>query len=522
MVGCLMALSLVLASCVTPAKLIPFCGNEWFLLGINYPWINYGHDFGTTAWGHIGVSEVLNEGWQHQTYYDSQGITRVRRSSERTYTGEYSLQLITQIVGGDPNISKGEAFVDLRHHAPSGVDVPANLEGVTLRCWIYAPWASGGESDHLNGLQIFVKDENWHSEYGTWVNITEGQWNEVTLTPSRQTPHWGSMDKGFDPTRIIMIGVKVAVGSGSTAQYDGAFYMDTFKVGDEVWFDFESPSTAEEDFEEIAGCGIRVVRWFVFADGRASPEFDNNGMVVGFDDFFYDDMDAALEAAQKYGIYLILVLFDFHLCDTAEMENEVQVGGHADLITDPAKRQSFIDNALEPMLSRYGGHPNILAWEVMNEPELAMMIDGGGEVGQPVSVETMQDFVRIIAQHIKETPERLVTLGSVSREWLNLWTDAGLDFYQYHYYDYMEQEMPFDIPYEELELDKPCILGEFPTKDSNISVQAYLEKAWENDLAGVLGWSFRAGDKYSQFLCTPFDEWRQTHADAPVDIICGP
>jgi hypothetical protein len=30
--------------------------NNWYILGVNYPWLNYGHDFGTTAWGHDGVS----------------------------------------------------------------------------------------------------------------------------------------------------------------------------------------------------------------------------------------------------------------------------------------------------------------------------------------------------------------------------------------------------------------------------------------------------------------------------------
>lgn len=429
-------------------------------------------------------------------------------------------------MGGDPNVSKGEAFVDLSDHAPFGVDAPVNLEGVTLRCWIYAPEDSGGSASHPNGLQLFVKDDNWHSEYGTWVNIEERQWNEVTLTPSRQTPHWGAMDEDFDPTRIMMVGVKVAAGSGSTARFDGAFYMDTLEVGGEVWFDFERPSTAEEDFEELTSYGIRVVRWFLFADGRAAPEFDNNGLVVGFDDFFYEDMDAALEAAQEHGIYLLLVLFDFHLCDTAVMDKEVQLGGHADLITDPAKTQSFIDNALEPMLSRYGDHPNILAWEVMNEPEWAMLIDEGEEVevGQPVPAEAMHDFVHTIAQHIKETSAQLVTLGSASRKWLGLWTDMGLDFYQYHYYDKFEEETPFDLPYwevaDEFELDKPCILGEFPTNGSNISVQEYLEKAWLNGLAGALGWSFILYDAYSHFLSAPFIEWRQTHSDAPVDITC--
>lgn len=509
-------LAITVAGCggktATPNR-ISFGGKDLFLLGINYPWINYGHDFGSTAWGHNGVSAALAEWWQHQTYSDSQAVTRVMRSSDRAHTGGHSLKLVTRLVGDDPNISKGEAFVDLRYHAPSGVDVPANLGGLTLRVWIYAPKGSGGDAEHPNGLQIFVKDENWHSEYGTWVNIREEQWNEVTLTPSRETPNSGWMDKDFDPTRILMVGVKVAIGSGSRARFDGAFYVDTFGVGNKVWFNFENPSIAEENFKEIASSGIRVVRWFVFADGRASPEFDNDGMATGFDDFFYDDMDAALEAAQKYGIYLILVVFDFHLSDTAKMENGVQLGGHADLITNPVKRQSLINNALEPMLSRYRGHPNILAWEVMNEPEWATMVEGGGTVGQPVSKETMQEFARAIAQHIKETSSHLVTLGSASRKWLDLWRDVGLDFYQYHYYDTMEQETPFDISWEELKLDKPAILGEFPTKGSHISVPSYLEKAWTNNLAGALGWSFRAGDNFSQFSSAPFVQWGETHPD---------
>jgi hypothetical protein len=256
----------------------------------------------------------------------------------------------------------------------------------------------------------------------------------------------------------------------------------------------------------------------VFADGRAAPEFDDNGMVVGFDDFFYDDMDAALKAAQENRIKVILVLFDFHLCDPATIKDKVQIGGHADLITNLEKRQSFINNALNPLLSRYGGNPNILAWEVMNEPEWAMTIEGGGTVGQPVSKEAMQGFVSDIAQYIKEKSKDLVTLGSASRKWLDLWMHSGLDFYQYHYYDKFEQETPFDIPYEELNLDKPCILGEFPTQSSNITVKTYLDESWTNNLAGALGWSFRAGDEYSQFSVAPFVEWRQTHPDAPVDI----
>jgi len=498
---------------------ISYCGKNWYLLGINYPWINYGHDFGDTAWGHNGVSAVLAGWWRQQTYTDSQGITKVMGSSERAYTGGHSLKLSANLIGSDLYISKGEAFVDLRYHAPPGVQVPVNLKGIILRCWIYAPTGSSGEPNHPNGLQIFVKDENWRSKYGAWVNIQEGQWNEVALAPSSETPPDGYMDKDFDPTRIVMVGVKVGTGTGASARFQGAFYLDSFRVGDNVWFDFENPTVAEQDFANMAS-HIRVVRWFVFGDGRAAPEFDQNGMVTGFDPYFYDDMDVVLAAARTHGIYLILVLFDFHLCDTAKMESGVRLGGHADLITNPTKRQSFIDKALKPMLSRYRGHSHILAWEVMNEPEWAMTIDGGGTVGQPVPRKAMQDFARAIVQSVKATGQ-LVTLGSASRKWLSLWEDTGLDFFQYHYYDWMETETPLDVHYEQLGLNnKPCILGEFPTKGSKINVGTYLEKAWSNDLAGALAWSFRAGDQASEFSPMPFKQWQQAHLNAPVNISC--
>lgn len=506
--------------------LIPFCSKDLFLLGMNYPYINYGHDFGTSAWGHDGASAPLAGWWEEQTYSDSQGITKVVRSSERAHTGKHSLKLIANLVGSDPHLSMGEAFVDLTYHAPPGVSAPVNLEGVTLRCWVYAPENSGGDPDRPNGLQLFAQDENWNSEYGTWVNIEAGQWNEITLTPGRQSPAEGWMDAGFDLTRIAAVGVKVGIGDDSSARFQGGFYLDSFTGGDSMWFDFEGPSVAENDFQEMARQGIRVVRWFVFADGTASPEFDQSGMVTGFDPYFYDDMDAALEAAREKGIYLVLSLFDFYLCDTARIEDGVQLGGHSDLITDPAKGQSFIDRALKPMLARYGAEAQILAWEIINEPEWAMAIPGGQSVGHPVSQEAMQDFVRLIAQTIKESAaSQLVTVGSASRKWLGLWKNTGLDFYQYHYYDWMEGETPFDVPFEQLGLDKPCILGEFPTALSAISTAGYLEKAWSNGLAGALGWSYRGADEFSvpreQFsaLVAPsFRQWRQAHLDVPVDM----
>jgi len=139
----------------------------------------------------------------------------------------------------------------------------------------------------------------------------------------------------------------------------------------------QSRSTIEDDFSHLQDQGVHVIRWFLFADGRASPEFDGTGKVTGFDEYFYKDLDTALEIAAKHDMYLILVLFDFHLADKAQDSSGVPLGGHSQLITDMEKQQSFLDNALKPLLETYKDNKNILAWEVMNEPEGAMNISGG-------------------------------------------------------------------------------------------------------------------------------------------------
>ena len=280
-------------------------------------------------------------------------------------------------------------------------------------------------------------------------------------------------------------------------------------------------TVVDADFQELASCGIRTLRWFLFADGRASPEYDSSGYVTGFDSYFYNDMDAALSLAQKHGIYIMFTLFDFYLCDTTRMSGGVQLGGHSEWVSDIAKRQSLMDNALIPMLQIYGTHPNILAWEIMNEPEWVMQVDGGGNVGVPVTQAEMQGFASTIAQAVHEyAPDQLVTVGCAYRKWLDLWQGLGLDFYQYHYYDWMEPWYPFDISFDQLGLDKPCIIGEFPTTNSNINLDTYLERIWSNDYAGAFGWSYKSSDEFSNFNCQPYLDWRQTYTNAPVEISC--
>ena len=58
----------------------------------------------------------------------------------------------------------------------------------------------------------------------------------------------------------------------------------------------------DADFANMAAQGVRVVKWRVFSDGRYGLQVGDNGNVIGLDDFFFPDLDAALEIAQRHDL----------------------------------------------------------------------------------------------------------------------------------------------------------------------------------------------------------------------------
>ncbi len=258
----------------------------------------------------------------------------------------------------------------------------------------------------------------------------------------------------------------------------------------------------EADFEKISEMGIRVVRWFVFADGRAAPEFSTDGSVTGLDDKVFDDLDAALGIAQSHNIHLDLVLLDFHWLAQPKDEKGVILGGHSDVIEDSAKRESFFQNVLIPLLQRYGKNPYILSWEVINEPEWAIDDPSTKPISdlKPVSLDTMQSFVSETVNLIHQNTGQSVTVGSASRNWWKLWEHMGLDICQFHYYDSLEKDSPIDFPYTKMATNLPCIFGEFPTAKTSHTSDNYYQTIVNNGYAGAFPWSLRAGDEFSDVI----------------------
>jgi hypothetical protein len=209
--------------------------------------------------------------WKSQIYTDSQAIKAVAITTNRPYSGTGSLEMTVDLAGGHPNKSNGEVFVDLRYHPPlcsppDCVTAPINSEGVTITAEVFAPAGSRGDPSRPNGFQLFVKDDAWRSFYGSWQNVQENQWNQVTVIPARSAPPSGYMDPGFDPTRVILVGLKIGAGSGSTATFSGTMSLDDvdWPGGQHPKYPFENVRTSLDELHRTgANFAALIDTWYM-------------------------------------------------------------------------------------------------------------------------------------------------------------------------------------------------------------------------------------------------------------------
>ena len=247
----------------------------------------------------------------------------------------------------------------------------------------------------------------------------------------------------------------------------------------------------------VAGEGLTCIRWFMLCDGRAGLRMAADGALEGLDDFVFRDADAAVEELDRAGLSALLVLFDFHWFRPAAFVNGVQTCGRARLAAGSSLRARLLDRVVDPLLERYGRHPSILAWDVINEPE--WVTRGTRLPPRPSEVPraAMRDFIRGIVDLIHQRTSHAATVGSASARTLPLVEGLGLDVYQVHWYDRLGRKAPLDRPAASLGLDRPLILGEFPTRGSRRMPAEIVDTARQNGYAGALAWSALAGDEAS-------------------------
>jgi len=147
---------------------------------------------------------------------------------------------------------------------------------------------------------------------------------------------------------------------------------------------------------------------------------------------FLADIDHALQLAAQNHIYLILCLIDNIMFNPATVSSGVQLGGHANIVTNTTLRQSFMDNGLKPLLqhiaaSQYKQY--VIGYDIINEPEGNM---AGGYAGSRfwgsanLAVSDVQAFVALAANYIHQySGGGLATVGSAMPIWTPLWMDSA-------------------------------------------------------------------------------------------------
>ena len=112
--------------------------------------------------------------------------------------------------------------------------------------------------------------------------------------------------------------------------------------------------------KQVHSRGGNIVRLWLHCDAAATPLWtgtSTSDTVTRLPSSFIPQLKAYLDVAQKEGVFVLLSLFDFLI-----------VRNHGSLYYDKKVRQSYIDNALTPLVTQLKSYPNVL-WEIFNEPE---------------------------------------------------------------------------------------------------------------------------------------------------------
>jgi len=259
-----------------------------------------------------------------------------------------------------------------------------------------------------------------------------------------------------------------------------------------------------KNFATMRKSGAAVLRWWVMPDLRGDGvAFDGSDKPSGLGGTMTADLEEALRIAHEADMYIMLCLFSFDAFFPTHDVGGQKIRGISPIVRDAASRAMLVDNVIRPLAkivheSAYAHR--VVAWDVINEPEWAMM--GASPYGDPnydpmagidpVTHQEMETFVRDVTTALHEESDSFVTVGSAAVKWAHAWKNVGIDFYQPHVYDWIDKVWPYDTPPSAYGLDdKPVVIGEFPVEGlAGASLGTMLETLYDMGYAGAMPWDF--------------------------------
>jgi hypothetical protein len=246
-------------------------------------------------------------------------------------------------------------------------------------------------------------------------------------------------------------------------------------------------------------------------------KLDSSKTPTGLGSTVVDDINAALDIAAQLDIHIKLTLFSFDSFWADYTNSGITFPSLQPIATDATKRAALIKNVVVPMAQAVEASSNkdrMIAWDVINEPEWSITgsdpygdqsfdpttSGSSGQTMSPVTFTQMETFVKDIVTALHGASSAPVTVGSAAVKWGKAWSQVGLDFYDFHWYGWVDQYFPHtNTPTYYKVDDKQVVVGEFPlvpASDSTgqsfggITYGKFLDDLLAAGYAGAQGWAF--------------------------------
>jgi len=274
---------------------------------------------------------------------------------------------------------------------------------------------------------------------------------------------------------------------------------------------------------EIEASGGNSFRLILHVEGTHTPIFNAAGLVTSLDNAgtFVGEVVEFLNYAQSHNVFVILVLW--FGTNAATNPNFVN------LVNSDAALDSYITNALTPLVTGLIGHPALAAYEVANEPESSVATAANanpcydttaiavGGVGSPTNPLSMQNVLRFIGRSnaairaidpnvlIGNAAVNELPINSAFPNSFNHYSDdclqqasgvpnSHIDYYKMNTYAWLGAwgaSAPFVQNAEAYGLTKPVVIGRFSwTCAAGETVPALWEYPYNNNYAGQLSWAY--------------------------------